>query len=249
MIARIAFILLLSALAPVRAQVASSVNYAFTAISIDAGGRSSASANYQSDIVINPLGGQSASPNYVAILGFGGQLNNPPIANPDIAARRTNEIANISIEYLIANDIDPDGDALRLFDADRSTPAGGNIGFFPNRLEYTPPPAFNGVDTFTYTIADDFNDTATSTVTVVVAHLPATQTENSVLMYFLNDGQILVRLEAAPTFSSYTIQWTDDLANPVWRDLATTGAGSDGTLLGIDNPEGDSQRYYRAVLR
>lgn len=249
MSARIAFILLLLTLASPRAQVASSANYAFTAISIDAGGQSSASANYQSDMVINHVGGQSASANYVAILGFGGQLNNPPIANPDIATRRTNEIANISVDYLTANDTDPDGDALRLFDADRSTPAGGNIGFFPNRLEYTPPPAFNGVDTFTYTIADDFNDTATATVTVVVAHLPTTQTENSVLMYFLNDGQILVRLQAAPTFTSYTIQWTDNLVNPVWRDLATTGAGSGGTLLGIDNPAGAAQRYYRAVFR
>lgn len=235
--------------ATLRADVATSPNYAVSAISIDAGGEKATSPNYASDNVINSVGGLVSSANYSGVVGFAGQINNAPVAQPDIATRMTNGTAQISLSYMLANDFDPDGDPLTLFDAQRTTPAGGSIGFFPTSLQYTPPPGYNGVDTFTYTIADSFNDTATSTITVVVAHLPAEQPQNTVLMFFLNDGQILLRVQAAPTYSSYTLQWTDNLNTGVWRDLATTGAGSEGMLLGIDNPGGAAERYYRAVFR
>lgn len=248
---RALFIIITLALAPLiaRAQVATSANYSITAISIDAGGQHVTSANYASDNSITHVGGLLSSANYAGAIGYFGQLNNPPIARPDIATRLTNGIANITLEYLLANDTDPDGDALSLFDADRTTPRGGSIGFFPSSLQYTPPPGYNGVDTFTYTIADTFNDTASATITVVVAHLPGTQEQNSLLMYFLNDGQILLRLDAEPGHDSYTIQWTDNLLNPVWRELASAGPGSNGDLLGLDNPGGAAERYYRAVFR
>jgi hypothetical protein len=228
------------------ANVATSPNYAITYISIDGGGQRSVAGAYVADVVISGVGGLVP---YSGAIGFAGMLNNAPIAMPDIATRTTNGVANVTLAYLLANDVDPDGDALSLFDADRQSAQGGSIGFFPTSLQYTPPPGYNGADTFRYIIADDFGDQAEAIVTVVVAHLPAEQGANTVLMYFLNDGRILVRLDADSGYATYTIQRSDSLTEPNWQDIATTGAGSDGVLLGIDAPMSGTQRYYRAVLR
>ena len=47
-------------------------------------------------------------------------------------------------------------------------------------VTYTPAPAFTGIDTFTYTIANSAGDTATATVTVTVAPAPDTPIRNGV---------------------------------------------------------------------
>ena len=97
-------------------------------------------------------------------------VNNFPTANPD-AATTEQEVA-VTIPVL-ANDTDPDGDALEVTAV--TTPTNGtafiNAG---GTVTYTPAPGVVGVDTFTYSITDNDGgeDSALVTVTVVAPAVP-----------------------------------------------------------------------------
>ena len=96
---------------------------------------------------------------------FGWTVTNPaPIATNDNAT--TPEDTPVTIAVL-ANDRDPDGDALTVTAA---TAPNGTAVINPNgTITYTPNLDFNGVDTITYTISDGNGGTATATLTVGVA--------------------------------------------------------------------------------
>jgi len=90
--------------------------------------------------------------------------NTAPVAVNDTA--NTNAATPVSIAVL-ANDTDPDGDALTISSV--SAPAGGNAVINGATIDYTPAVAFSGTDTFTYQITDPDGATASASVTVSVA--------------------------------------------------------------------------------
>ena len=68
---------------------------------------------------------------------------------------------------VLANDTDPDGDALSVIAT--TTPANGTVAVNAGgTVTYTPAAGFVGTDTFTYTVADPDGLTDTATVTVAV---------------------------------------------------------------------------------
>jgi large repetitive protein len=91
-------------------------------------------------------------------------VNDPPIAQDDSTA--TEEDVSVSIDVL-ANDSDPDGDALAVQSVIQ--PTHGAVSHDGRVIVYTPAPAFHGIDSFTYTVSDGNGATATATVTVAVA--------------------------------------------------------------------------------
>jgi len=89
----------------------------------------------------------------------------PPVANADTAS--TVSAATVVIPVL-ANDADPDGDALNVTTI--SAPAHGSASITGDgQVSYTANADFVGTDSFTYTITDSFGSTAQATVTVTVA--------------------------------------------------------------------------------
>jgi len=91
--------------------------------------------------------------------------NRPPVANDDEADTAAGTAVEIPV---LANDSDPDGDALRLVAI--GTPAHGTASFVaPDRIRYRPQPGFSGIDRFGYTIGDGNGGIATGNVTVRVA--------------------------------------------------------------------------------
>jgi parallel beta-helix repeat protein len=75
--------------------------------------------------------------------------------------------AQITINVL-ANDTDADGDQLRVTAYDAVSAHGGQVGLLDNgSLTYAPPPGYQGIDTFTYTIGDGRGGFSTATVTVM----------------------------------------------------------------------------------
>ena len=78
--------------------------------------------------------------------------NNPPVAVNDT----TSTILNLPVDIdVLANDSDPDGDALQIFDFQNPSEAGGTVSLTgQNLLRYTPPQGFTGTDQFQYTITD-----------------------------------------------------------------------------------------------
>ncbi|MEL0653352.1 Ig-like domain-containing protein, partial [Algibacter sp. TI.3.09] len=115
---------------------------------------------------------------YIEVLPVSGPDNEAPIANADTTT--TPEGTPISIP-VIANDFDPDGDAISV--TETTTPDNGTVTLNPDgTITYTPNDGFIGEDTFTYTICDDANpalcDTATVTVTIQPTDSPNTTNAN-----------------------------------------------------------------------
>jgi ribosomal protein L27 len=89
--------------------------------------------------------------------------NRPPTAVDDQAT--TIEHSPVTIDVL-ANDIDPDGDALTVA---ASQPVDGSVAVEPDgSVTYIPPPDFAGMTTLTYTVSDGSAEPDGATVTVTV---------------------------------------------------------------------------------
>ncbi|AFY64935.1 tandem-95 repeat protein [Geitlerinema sp. PCC 7407] len=89
-----------------------------------------------------------------------------PIAVNDRFSTVEDTAITLSRNSLLGNDTDPDGDALQITSFQSTTGRGGSFVFNGSQYIYTPSQNFTGVDSFTYTIAD--NDTATADATGTV---------------------------------------------------------------------------------
>ena len=94
-------------------------------------------------------------------------VNDPPVANAD--ADSTAEDTPLTTLDVLENDSDGgDGGTLSVSAFDSSSSEGGSVSSNGDgTFEYTPPPDFNGDDSFTYTVSDTFT-TAVGTVTIEV---------------------------------------------------------------------------------
>lgn len=91
--------------------------------------------------------------------------NRGPVAVNDAASIRRN--APATLITVLANDSDPDADALTITSVSAAT--SGTVSNTGNGVLYTPAQGFTGTATFTYTISDGKGESATATVTVTVA--------------------------------------------------------------------------------
>ena len=90
--------------------------------------------------------------------------NEAPCAKNDDSTTAFDTAVRINV---LANDTDPDGDALSVIDA--TDGANGTVRVHANGIvTYTPDAGFSGEDTFTYTVSDGNGGTDTATVTVTV---------------------------------------------------------------------------------
>lgn len=91
--------------------------------------------------------------------------NRPPVANADsytVAANSSNNLFEV-----LANDSDPDGDALTLVAI--TAPAHGTVAISGNRVSYTPESGYSGTDSFSYTVMDGLGGSATAAVNISVS--------------------------------------------------------------------------------
>ena len=92
--------------------------------------------------------------------------NRAPVAGDD--ERSTTGNAPLTIDVL-ANDSDPDGDALRVISISTTDTGNDKVTLLSDgRIRYVSHPGFCGDDTFEYTVADDFGGETTATVLVHV---------------------------------------------------------------------------------
>ncbi len=102
-------------------------------------------------------------------LGSRVHINRPPVALDDTATVAGNSSANpISV---LANDSDPDGDALSI--TTTSAAAHGTVVIAGTLVNYTPTIGYVGTDTFTYSISDSHGGTASANVTVTITSAAA----------------------------------------------------------------------------
>jgi VCBS repeat-containing protein len=104
----------------------------------------------------------NSSPATVAIT-----VNDPPTANADGYAVTENTALTVSAPGVLANDTDPNGDALTA--ALYSAPAHGTLTFNANgSFTYTPGTNFTGTDSFVYRDSDGYSYGNLATVTLAV---------------------------------------------------------------------------------
>ena len=93
--------------------------------------------------------------------------NRFPLAQPDSATTPVGESITIDV---LANDADPDGDALAIGAV--GTPAHGSVHIAGGMLVYVPETGYGGQDVFSYTVIDGRGGSATAMVTVAIAQAP-----------------------------------------------------------------------------
>lgn len=91
-------------------------------------------------------------------------VNRAPVAQNDVFT--VAQDAPATVFDVLANDSDPDGDALTITAV--TTPAHGAASISGNKVSYKPAAGFSGQDSFGYTISDGKGGTASATVTVTV---------------------------------------------------------------------------------
>lgn len=87
-----------------------------------------------------------------------------PIAIDDAIAVTQNETRDV--EYILANDSDPDGDAISILST--TDPEHGTLATVGGRLQYTADASYTGDDSFDYVVQDSGGSTASGTVHVSV---------------------------------------------------------------------------------
>lgn len=107
----------------------------------------------------------------------GGEENLPPVAVDDeLVVREGQALVVGSIGAgLLANDVDPEGEALRVVDHEPVSMLGGKVDVEADgRLRYEPPTDVpeTVADRFAYTVADVHGATATATATITVLDVP-----------------------------------------------------------------------------
>ena len=172
-------------------------------------------------------------------------INTPPVATVDTMQRTSTNSAKVLLSALLANDSDADGNAFAFVSLSPTGAIGGTVSLSGPWVYYTPPAGSTNGDSFTYTIADSFNATATGTVSVTIqsAPVPAPNLE----IRDLANGSFLLRFDGIPA-TTYRIEWTDDVALAGWQTLGSSTADAFGAFTLIDTPPGGQpRRFYRSV--
>ncbi|MGB0684023.1 MAG: cadherin-like domain-containing protein [Magnetovibrionaceae bacterium] len=166
---------------------------------------------------------------YTAADGFGGTadgwvtvtvtpVNDAPIAAADSATTFQGEAVTISLGDLLANDVDPDGDALTVTGVSSAT--GGTVTLTEGiSVTFTPDADFTGSAQFSYTIADPSGATSTQTVSVDVVAV----TRGQAIDGYIESGTV----------------FADANGNGVLDEgesYATTGPNGTFTLIGGEGP-------------
>ena len=94
-------------------------------------------------------------------------LDPRPVGRNDLFVVQSGETVDLPV---LSNDLDPDGDPLRLLAVDGSFP--GQAEVLANGIRYSPPEEFTGVARISYQLTDDSDGQSTGWATIVVQDNP-----------------------------------------------------------------------------
>ena len=154
--------------------------------------------------------------------------NQPPEAAGDDAQTRMDIPVTIQV---VANDRDPDGDALRV--AEVAAPQNGKADIDGGYVTYTPEAGFAGTDRFIYTATDGRGGTAAATVTVRVSpHVFKGHTGNIWSVDITPDGRYALSASVDSTLKLWDLETGKEIR---------TFRGHTNAVTGVDlSPDGRS---------
>lgn len=123
-------------------------------------------------LVSSTVGTVDTTPVTAVIFNDDAPENRAPVAANDSFTTRPGQLLTIAAPGLLANDSDPDGDAIIAAQFSQGVQGGVVTLVTDGSFTYTPPDGFTGTDTFTYRIFDGvaFSDLATITMMVGAAN-------------------------------------------------------------------------------
>ena len=168
--------------------------------------------------------------------------NDEPVANDDLYLGPPNRDLIISIDSLISNDDDPDGDELIV-----NLLNDPEVGTFTNdeegKFKYTPNPDFSGVVEFEYFVSDGELNSEPAKVSIRINEAP----KGTVKRYVVNEDSVLNKSAKFGLLSKSTDSENDNLATvlvkePVNGSLSVSSDGSfsytpDADFSGLDTFE------------
>jgi hypothetical protein len=172
--------------------------------------------------------------------------NHPPVARTDGFLVVQGKPIPLPALDLLANDSDPDGDALTLTGASPSTERGFKLTFAPGQVSYAPNPEFTGPDGFDYTIEDSRGATGTGRVDLFVYSGPLPD-HNQLTIARRSTGYRL-RYSAHPG-RVCEVQRAPSLQDAHWEVLHSATAPAHGLVEFTDTTPPPAETYYRAVQR
>ncbi len=174
--------------------------------------------------------------------------NAPPVANPDAFFAQAGESVTLTIATdLLANDTDPEGQALAFVSFTQPATGGVVTQPSPQTLLFTPTAGFSGTAVFTYTVADPGGLAATGSVSLGVGENTRPQAgkllagRHALRFDGVNDFARVA--EGAATDLSGAAQWTIEAwVQPAsFTNLGFPTIYSEGhwrASLGFNNPDG-----------
>lgn len=231
----------------VQAQVPAA-DYGLIHRSLDAGGARGQSASYSLDGSLGGFAGVGQGGVATLRQGYSGELNEPPGAQPDTVSRIATRSVKLHVSQLLANDSDPDRDALTLVSLDATSQRGVPLVREGPWVLYPAPPGLTNNDTFAYVASDGYGWLTVGTVEVQVG-APDVQPTYTTLGIQLSAEPpgVQLRFVGIPG-RQYRIQATDNLTAPAWVTLGQARADATGLYHYFDAagalPPG---RYYRSV--
>ncbi|WP_299876309.1 Ig-like domain-containing protein [uncultured Cocleimonas sp.] len=188
-----------------------------------------------------------------------GPANTAPIANDDSATAACSAI-NIDV---LDNDSDPDGDTLSIIGVDGVSP-GAMASIVGGMIVYTPNPdtcGKGGSDSFTYTISDGNDHTASATVNISLKGVSGTdinaepddvmtkEGESVDIHPLRNDSGTGIRIIAVDTpkhgtvtFTNSKVTYTPDAGytgmDSFWYDIVDSSGAGTSALIVVDVMEG-----------
>lgn len=101
--------------------------------------------------------------------------NNAVLAGDDVATTEENAVLTLSAAALLANDVDFDGDALKIASVSDTSASGASVAFDGTNVIYVPGTLFDALavgetatDTITYLVSDGNGSTVSATVNITI---------------------------------------------------------------------------------
>ena len=152
-------------------------------------------------------------------------MNDAPVAADDAYAVDEDNVLNVALPGVLANDSDPESDPLTSAIVVASGPANGTLTFNADgSFDYTPDADFSGSDSFRYTANDGLLDSNEATVTITVNAQPDAPVANDDAYNTNEDTPLSV---AAPGVLTND---TDADGDPLTASLVVASGPTDGTL-------------------
>lgn len=170
-------------------------------------------------------------------------VNRAPLAGADAMIAIANHAASVSLDFLLANDGDADGDRLSITAAGPASTNGGAVQITGTHIVYAPATGFSGQDLFRYTLSDALGATREGDVAVTV--FPETHPSyNRIAIVAVTPDHVTMTLLGIPG-KTYTLERSGDLQN--WVALQSVPAPADGEVAFDDPSPPMGGAFYRAV--